>query len=56
MQSVNGAQFLNTTSLPTLSYSAGASTCAIDIVPLKSIYPSLKPHKLDLSIEVLSLI
>ena len=56
MQSVNGAQFLNTTSLPSLSYSAGASTCAIDIVPLKSIYSSLKPHKLDLSIEVLSLI
>ena len=37
MQSVNGAQFLITTSLPSLSGSAGASTCAIVIVRLTSI-------------------
>ena len=33
MQSVNGAQFLNATSLPTLSGSTGAGTCATIIVP-----------------------
>ena len=41
MQSVNGAQFLNTTSLPSLFGAAGACTCLIDIVPLTSIYASL---------------
>ena len=38
MQSVNGAQFLNTTSLSTLSDSAGASTLAVNIVSLTSKY------------------
>ena len=33
MQAVNGVQVLNTTSLLTLSDSAGASTCATVIVP-----------------------
>ena len=32
MQSVSGAQFLNTTFLPTFSACAGASTRVIDIV------------------------
>ena len=39
-QSVNEAQFLNTTSLPFFGY-AGASTCTIIIGPLASIYGSL---------------
>ena len=39
-QSVNEAQFLNTTSLPFFGY-AGASTCTIVIVPSASIYGSL---------------
>ena len=37
MQSVNGAQFLQTSFLRKRSGSAGASTRAIDIVPLTSI-------------------
>ena len=41
MQPVNGAQFLNTTFLPTLSCSFSVSTCATVIVPLTSIYTSL---------------
>ena len=39
--SVNGPQFLNATSLPTLSGSAGASTHANVTVPLTSVYASL---------------
>ena len=38
---VNEAKFLNTTFLPTFSGFAGASTHAIDIVPLTTIYASL---------------
>ena len=34
MQTVNTAQSLNTTSVPTLSGSAGANTHSTDIVPL----------------------
>ena len=41
MQSVNGAQFLTTTSLPTLSGCAGTNTRAIDVVRLTSTYASL---------------
>ena len=42
MQSGNGAQFLNTTSLLLLSgFGAGAGAGAIVIVPLASIYVSL---------------
>ena len=42
MQSVNGAQFLNTTSLSLLfGCAAGGGTGAIVIVPLASIYASL---------------
>ena len=41
MKSVNGAQFLNTASLPLLSFGTGAATCSINIVPLTSIYTSL---------------
>ena len=41
MQSVNRVQFLNATFLPTFSGYAGASTCAIDIVPLTNTYASL---------------
>ena len=40
MQSVNGAQFLNTTFLPSFS-AAGAAIHWIDIAPLTSIYASL---------------
>ena len=41
MQSVNGAQFLNTSSLSLLSGYAGASTRAAVIVALTSVYASL---------------
>ena len=41
IKSVNGAQFLNTTSLPLLSVGTGAATLSINIVPLTSIYASL---------------
>ena len=53
MQSVNGAQFLNTTSLHTL-YELSPACCATDIVPLTTIYASLKSHKLDFNIEILN--
>ena len=52
MQSVKGAQFLNTTFLPTFSGCAGASTRVIDIVPLTGIYASLKSHKFELNVDV----
>ena len=42
MQSVNGAQFLNATSLSLLfGFATGGGTGAIVIVPLTSIYSSL---------------
>ena len=42
MQSANGTQFLNTTSLLLLfGFTAGGGTGAIVIVPLTSIYASL---------------
>ena len=41
MQSVNGAKFLNATSLLTISGCADASNGSIDIVPLTSVYASL---------------
>ena len=41
MQSVNGANFLNTAFLSTFFGRTGASTHATDIVPLTSIYASL---------------
>ena len=41
MQSVNWAQFLTTTSLPTFFGSAGANTRAVDVVRLTSTYASL---------------
>ena len=42
IQSVNGAQFLNITSLLLLfGFVAADSGCTIDIVPLTSIYASL---------------
>ena len=56
MQSVNDAQFLNTTSLFLLF---GATTLLVfgtAIVPLTVVYASLKPHKLDFPIQVLTLI
>ena len=41
MQSVNGAQVLNTAFLPSLSAGASAATCLIDILPLTNMYASL---------------
>ena len=41
MQSVNGVQFLNTTSSSMLSTAGGATTRSIDVVPLTSIYALL---------------
>ena len=41
MQSVNGAQFLSTLSLPTFSGCAGASACGTATAPLTSTYTSL---------------
>ena len=42
MQSINGTQFLNTTSLSFLfGVTAGGGSGVIDIVPLTSIYVSL---------------
>ena len=56
-QSVNGAQFLSTTSLSLLFGSAaGGGTGAIVIVPLASICTSLKSYNIDHKIEVLNLI
>ena len=55
MQSVNGAQFLNTNFLLAL-FGLSPACAAIDIVPLTSIYVSLESHKLDLNIEDLNLI
>ena len=54
-ESVNGAQYLNTTFLSTLfglTHAFGATV----IVPLASIYTSLKSHKLDFSLDFLKLI
>ena len=45
MQPVNGAQFLNTTSIPL--FPPPAANTATVIVPLTSIYASLQSHKLD---------
>ena len=56
-QSVNGAQFLSTTSLSLLFGGAdGGGTGAIVIVPLASICTSLKSYNIDHKIEVLNLI
>ena len=55
MESLNGAQFLNTNFLSSLIELS--SPCAeINIVPLTSIYTSLNCYTLDLNIEVLNLI
>ena len=72
MQSVNGAQFLNITSLFLSSACFAANNCAtvlvasgfgsgpaspaIVIVLLTSIYASLESYKLDFNIVVLNLI
>ena len=48
MQSVNGAQILNTTSLSPL-FSLSLACAAVDIVPLASIYASL--NHLNLTIK-----
>ena len=53
MQSVNGAQFLNTTCILLLSLPAANGVYVID--PLTSMYESLQSHKLDFYIEVLYL-
>ena len=55
MQSVNVPQFLNITPLFLTSNRFAASSVpasVIVIVPLTSLYASLKPAKLDLNIEV----
>ena len=54
MQSVNGRQFVNTTSI--LLFSLPVATSATVIVQLTSIYGSLSSHKLDFNIEVSNLI
>ena len=68
MHLVNGAQFLNVTLLflssaclavnncASVLPSAGPASPVIVIVPLTSIYASVQPHKLDLSIVVLNVI
>ena len=53
LQSVNGAQFLNTIFLLIL-FGLSPACAAIDIVPLASIYASLQSHRLDLNIELLN--
>ena len=55
MQSVNGAQFLNTASLPALFELPNACSAAV-IVPLTIMYASLKSHKLDFNNQILNLI
>ena len=54
MQSVNGTQFLNTTSLHHYLVLLVLVLVKIDVVPLTSIHALLKSHKLDLNIEVLN--
>ena len=55
IQSINGAQFLNTTSLSLLFGSTtGGGTGAIVIVPFP--YISLKSNKFDLHMKVLNLL
>ena len=54
MQSVNGTQFLNTTSLHHYLVLLVLVLVKIDVVPLTSIYALLKSHKLDLNFEVLN--
>ena len=63
MQLVNGAQFLNTTSIPLpvylyyhYLYNMPATNAATVIVPLTSIYATLQSNKLDLNMEYLNLI
>ena len=56
MQLVNGVQFLNITFLISLLRAAAAPVFETVIVPLTSIYTSLKLHKIDLSIKVLNLV
>ena len=53
MQSVNGAQFLNTICILLLSLPAANGVYVI--YPLTSMYESLQSHKLDFYIEVLYL-
>ena len=52
MQSVNVPQFLNITPLFLTSNRFAVPASVIVIVPLTSMYASLKPAKLDLNIEV----
>ena len=55
MESLNGAQFLNTNFLsPLIGLSSPCNE--INIVLLTSIYTSLNSYTLDLNIEVLDLI
>ena len=54
MQLVNGALFLNAKDLFLMSIKLLPSVFVI--VPLTTIYASLKSHKSDLSIDVLNLI
>ena len=63
MQLVNGAQFLNTTSIPLpvylyyhYLYNMPVTNAATVIVPLTSIYATLQSNKLDLNMEYLNLI
>ena len=51
MQSVNTAQFLNTTSSPALSRSAGASSRAIDIVFIIKYMHHYNYIKLNLTLK-----
>ena len=55
MESLNGAQFLNTNFLSSL-IGLSSPYAEINIVPLTSIYTSLNCYTLDLNIEVLNLI
>ena len=57
MQSVNAAELLNNSSLSlSFGFTAGDGTGGIDIVLLKSIFASLKSHKLNFNIAVFHLI
>ena len=57
MQSVNAAEFLNNSSLLlSFGFTAGDGTGGIDIKLTKSIFASLKSHKLNFNIAVFHLI
>ena len=56
MKLVNGALFLNAKDLFLMSIKPLSASFVRVIPPLATIYASLKPHKSDLSINVLNLI